>query len=95
MNKGDKLLCKKSLKINLGYGYTYFFEVDKYYEIINVYFFQDIYYIDINFQGNDVYCFHMITNNKILNDNYTYIYEYFYSKDEIRKIKLDTIKKFI
>lgn len=94
MNKGDKLLCKKNLKLNL--GYTYFFEVDKYYEVISVTLFQDIYYIDINFRSNDVYCFHMpINNNKTLNDNYTYIYEYFYSKDEIRKLKLDTIKKII
>jgi hypothetical protein len=78
LNIGDELLCKKSL-----FDETIIdFESNKYYKIYNIkIFFENIYVyymIDIN---NDIFEFHTEDN----------LYDYFYTKNEERKIKLNNL----
>ena len=84
LNVGDKLLCKKSLS-NKNKTVIYLIEF-KYYYIVDICIYED---------GDYIYSIYSICcdiSYQIINFKYEdEFYEYFYRKNEIRKIKLNKL----
>jgi len=82
---GDNLLCKYNI-ININKN----FKIDKYYAMISIYI------ISNTISGVDFYYYYLFDDddNLILFCGEEDLYEYFYTKQEERKRKLDKIENY-
>ena len=87
MKVGDILICKKEMHILIFNEIVY--TKNKGYKIYNISYYRSIdpiFYLIANNNKPGTY----FSNDK--NDkNYSYIFEYFYTKEEIRSLKLNSI----
>jgi len=95
MKKGDKFLCKKS---NKGHDNDVGVEKHLWYEVVHVDGIPDGFenikitrYVQVN--GGGVFNFSFCITHH--NDTSDYIWDYFYTTKELRKLKLDKIRKWI
>lgn len=86
VNVGDKLLCKKS--INIGMKYQGVFYYHKHYEVMYV----DGEYIHMKAENGGNYLFFQ-DDYASISDVDRMISTHFYTGKEVRKIKLDEIKR--
>jgi len=90
LNIGDKLLCKNDLKSLVSNNTSLlFFKKGKYYVVDEIRLINDI-FVDYN-----EYFYYIIDDN---NERYSfwmerYLYTYFYTKNEIRSMKLNEINE--
>ena len=83
MKPGDKLLCKKQLKI------TYrVFEVNKLYEIDSMEYSAGKTYTVVCYEEGDFITFSV---KNYQNNAYFYLYDWFYTVEEVREIKIDEL----
>jgi len=99
LNIGDKLLCKRDCYTSIGVNFDDIkkrFNKGEEYIIVK----KDIEFTDVDEEfyklafGSDFDNFDSVwfTNN-ILNDAFIYIWKHFYTKKEVRKLKLDKINE--
>ena len=98
INIGDKLLCKNDLITDMIYDDTLTdmisFIKGKYYEVYDIRIIEDKYTVVDMKDYNDTYFYFFISElNKDFSFWYApYFYEYFYTKNELRTMKLDKLK---
>ena len=87
-NIGDKLLCKSELKVSIGD-----FKSNKYYVIVDINIHKD-YYVFFEDDIYDDYTYFFICDNNIKYGFWykSFFYDYFYTKNEIRELKLKKLK---
>ena len=85
---GDRVLCKRDYNVSLG-NFSNFsrFKKDKHYKILYVGNNDFSYDILIRSERGEKFGFDLVTNNNDID----VFYDYFYTPDEIRKMKLERI----
>lgn len=78
MKKNDLVICKKTRKN----GEKYIFIKDRKYKILNISYYNNVM---IESEYSDIFAFNFNS------DMQYYIYDYFYTKEELRKLKLNSL----